>query len=134
MEFENNLPESKTMYQHAKELLQQKESYILSKEEEIIDEKANYSGPTVNSELNELKGLINEITLKIDDMVNNNQAAMSQELQDATNKAALAAAQNLNGAVNDLSGMIKKRKADPVESMAQKEVKVEVQAQLKEDN
>lgn len=125
MEFENKLAESKAMYLRAKELLQQKESYLLSKEE-CHDEKANDNELVSNSELNELKGLINEITLKIDDMENNNQAAMNQELQDATNKAALAAAQNLNGAVNDLSGMIKKRKAETVESATvQKETKIE---------
>lgn len=122
MEFENKLSESKAMYLRAKELLQQKESYLLG-EEESADEKSNES--VSNPELNELKGLINEITLKIEDMDNNNQASMSQELQDATNKAALAAAQNLNGAVNDLSGMIKKRKAEPVEPSSQKEVKIE---------
>lgn len=126
MEFENKLTESKSMYLRAKQLLQQKESYLFSQNEECVDEKANESEPIANAELDELKGLIKEITLKIEDMDNNNQAAMSQELQAATNKAALAAAQNVNGSVNDLSGMIKKRKAEPVESVsAQKEVKVE---------
>lgn len=127
MEFENRLAESKEMYSRAKELLQQKEAYILSNETETsIDEKANECDPFSNPESNELKGLISEISLKIEDMDNNNQAAMSQELQNATNKAALAAAQNLNGAVNDLSGMIKKRKAEPVEAApSQKEVKIE---------
>lgn len=126
MEFENRLTESKEMYTRAKQLLQQKESYLLSTAASEIDEKANEDEPIANPELAELKGLINEITLKIEDMDNNNQAAMNQELQNATNKAALAAAQNLNGAVNDLSGMIKKRKADPVEAApVQKEVKVE---------
>jgi len=126
MEFENKLIESKAMYLHAKQLLQQKESYLISQTEECVDEKANESEPIANPELEELKGLINEISLKIEDMDNNNQATMSQELQAATNNAALAAAQNLNGSVNDLSGMIKKRKAEPVESVsAQKEVKVE---------
>lgn len=126
MEFENKLTESKTMYLRAKELLQQKESYLLSKAEELVDEKANESELVANPELQELKGLINEMTLKIEDMDNNNQAAMSQELQAATNKAALAAAQTLNGSVNDLSGMIKKRKAEPIDdASAQKEVKVE---------
>lgn len=127
MEFENRLAESKEMYTRAKELLQQKEAYILSNETETsIDEKANECEPVSNPELNELKGLISEISLKIEDMDNSNQTAMSQELQNATNKAALAAAQNLNGAVNDLSGMIKKRKAEPVEAApSQKEVKIE---------
>lgn len=126
MEFENKLTESKAMYLRAKQLLQQKELYLISQIEEFFDEKANESEPIANPELDELKGLINEITLKIEDMDNNNQAAMSQELQTATNKAALAAAQSLNGSVNDLSGMIKKRKAELVESVSgQKEVKVE---------
>ena len=128
MEFEDRISESKDMYTRAKQLLQQKEAYLLSSavSENLIDEKANEGEPVSNPELNELKGLIDEITLKIEDMDNNNQADMNQELQNATNKAALAAAQNLNGAVNDLSGMIKKRKAEPVESApALKEVKVE---------
>lgn len=126
MEFENKLTDSKAMYLRAKQLLQQKEMYLQSQSDESVDEKANENDPVSNPELEELKGLINEITLKIEDMDNNNQAAMSQELQAATNKAALSAAQNLNGSVNDLSGMIKKRKAEPVESVsAQKEVKVE---------
>ena len=141
MEFENRLVESKDMYNRAKQLLQQKEAYLLSNavSENSVDEKANESEPISNPELNELKGLISEITLKIEDMDNNNQAAMNQELQSATNKAALAAAQNLNGAVNDLSGMIKKRKADPVEAApVQKEVKIEEEpketSEAKEDN
>lgn len=139
MEFENKITESKSMYIRAKQLLQQKESYLLSQNEECVDEKANESELMANPELEELKGLIKEITLKIEDMDNNNQAAMSQELQAATNKAALAAAQNLNGSVNDLSGMIKKRKAEAVESVtAQKEVKIEESnvesGALKEEN
>lgn len=135
MEFENRLSESKDMYSRAKQFLQQKEYYLLSCETSI-DEKANDCEPASNPELNELKGLISEISLKIEDMDNNNQAAMSQELQDATNKAALSAAQNLNGAVNDLSGMIKKRKAEPVESSpAPKEVKIEEESsESKEEN
>ena len=125
MEFESKLTESKSMYLRAKQLLQQKESYLLSQKEKCDDEKANESESIPIPELEELKELINEITLKIEDMDNNNQASMSQEIQAATNKAALAAAQNLN-AINDLSGMIKKRKAEPAESVAaQKEVKVE---------
>lgn len=113
MEFVDKLSESKVMYLRAKELLQQKEEYLLSVNTDTIDEKANLCEPVSNTELNELKGLISEISLKIEDMSNTNQSSMSQELINATNKAALAAAQNLNGAVNDLSGMIKKRKADP---------------------
>lgn len=128
MEFENRLSESKEMYILAKQLLQQKESYLRSitvSEEESADEKSVATEPVYNPELKELKGLIDEISLKIEDMNNNNQASMNQELQNATNKAALAAANNLNGAVNDLSGMIKKRKAEPIEASAQKGVKLE---------
>lgn len=124
MEFENRLIESKAMYLRAKELLQQKEAYLLSKEESL-DEKSNYNEPLDNLELPELRGLINEISLKIEDMDTNNQATITQELHDAANKAALTAAHNLNGAVNDLSGMIKKRKAEPTEGIAsQKETKI----------
>lgn len=122
MEFENKLVSSKAMYLRTKELLQQKESYLLS--QELVDEKASES-LSLSPELEELKGLISEINLKIDDLETNNQSIMSQELQDATNKAALSAAQNINGAVNDISGMIKKRKVENVEVSFSKEAKIE---------
>lgn len=125
LEFENKIQESKEQYRQAKEVLQRKESYLLGNLSND-DEKASVD--TVSTpELAELKGLISEITLKIEDLDTVNQSTMSQELQDATNKAALAAAQTLNGSVNDLSGMIKKRKAEPVEAapVVVKEVKLE---------
>lgn len=136
LEFENKIPESKEQYRHAKEVLQQKEAHILANSSSD-DEKA--SGNSLNTpELSELRGLIGEITLKIEDLDTNNQSTMSKELHEATNKAALAAAQSLNGSVNDLSGMIKKRKAEPIEaaSGSAKEVKIEeaVKAEAKEDN
>ena len=122
MEFENKLVSSKAMYLRSKELLQQKESYLLS--QESVDEKASES-LSLSPELEELKGLISEINLKIDDLEANNQSIMSRKLQDATNKAALSAAQNINGAVNDISGMIKKRKVESVEVSISKEAKIE---------
>lgn len=137
LEFIDKLVDAKSKYIEAKSLLEQAESNIISKgsneDADDADEKTNVdesvvSSSSSSSELSELRGLIAEISLKIDDMNNNNTAAsINQELQSATSSAALSAAQSLNNVVNDLSGMIKKRKADPaVESQATvKESKVD---------
>ena len=133
MEFVDKLSESKAMYLRAKSLLQQKEAHLLATNEDSFDEKSNAYEPVSNSELKELKGLISEISLKIEDMDNNNQSSMAQDLINATNKAALSAAQNLNGAVNDLSGMIKKRKAEPVQESSEKASRAEKQNDIEKD-
>lgn len=139
MELEDRLDEAKNMYIQAKAFLQKKQSQLLSEavSNGSVDEKDSVDESTpLNPQLTELKCLITEISLKIEDMdSNNNQASLSKELQEATNKAALAAAQSLNGTVNDLSGLVKKRKAEqPSEASTEKETKIETAADKNTEN
>lgn len=96
LEFVGAVGEAKKMYAEAQKLLQQRR--------DLVDE--------ADPEAAELDGLIGEIGLKMQDMDSGNgQASLSAQMSSATSQAALSAAQSLSGAVNDLSGMIKKRKA-----------------------
>ncbi len=112
LEFVEAVSEAKKMYSEAQKLLQLRRSLIADAGE---------------AEAAELDGLIAEIGLKIEDMDGENgQAALAAQMNSATSQAALQAAQSLSGAVNDLSGMIKKRKIDDSEGkneMDSKQVK-----------
>lgn len=130
LEFISELGEAKVMYVKAKECLEQKKAALLTaasaKEDE--DEKSAIVETAGTAELVEMQGLIKEISMKIEDLEVNNQAALSREVQNAATLAAASVAQAVGSTVNDLSGMVKKRKADdtrhPIEQDA-KESKID---------
>lgn len=110
LEFVDAVGEAKKMYAEAQKLLQERRALISDAGE---------------AEAVELDGLIGEIGMKIEDMDGENgKASLAAQMNSATSQAALQAAQSLSGSVNDLSGMIKKRKADPsAESSESKQAK-----------
>lgn len=120
MEFLSKIDESRKMYICCKEYLKRKEDQLVqSAENEAASESRT-------PELMEIRELIQDVSLKIDDLEVTNQATLSAAIQNATNIAAVSAAQNLSGAsfVNDLSSLIKKRKAEPPQADDPKTAKV----------
>lgn len=103
-EFCSRLPEASEMYSQAKLLLERKRDSISSD-----DEKATESG-----EVGELEGLIGEIGAKLEDLAAGKSSIGEAQAEglEQMRSAALQAAQSLSGSINDLSGMIKKRKPE----------------------
>jgi hypothetical protein len=102
LEFSENIEESKKYLELSRQFLIKKENLFNSENLE---------------ELKEIKGLIEEISLKINDINNNssNLPSLNQAIQDATFNAAKSLAESFtssNGGVNDLTGMVRKRKPE----------------------
>ena len=105
-EFCSRLPEATEMYTQAKTLLERKRDTLTSASS---DEKESETG-----EVAELEGLIGEIGAKLEDLASGKSSIGEAQAEglEQMRSAALQAAQSLSGSINDLSGMIKKRKAE----------------------